>query len=131
VNQWGGSVCVLQGNDTIVLEEHADSIYRFVLISQAARCHDSEDHSSNLHHEIFERNAYSEVPDCEGVMTVWMLSFDIGEKKSEMSSVVLCCNMNIKTKKPTRVVLILHLRFNTAPELDGFCGDCEGKTIAA
>jgi len=26
-------------------------------------------------------------------------------KKSEMSSVVLCCDMNIKTKKPTCVVL--------------------------
>lgn len=26
-------------------------------------------------------------------------------KKSEMSSVVLCCNMNIKTKTPTGVVL--------------------------
>jgi len=56
-------------------------------------------------------------------------------KKSEISSVVLCCNMNIKTKKPTCVysngVLILRLRFNTAPELVGFCGVCESKTIAA
>lgn len=67
MNQWGGSFCVFQDNDTNVLEEHTASIFMFVLISQAARCRDSEDHSSNLHNEIFERNAYSEVPDCEGV----------------------------------------------------------------
>lgn len=67
MNHWGGSSCVFQGNDASVLEEHTDSIFRFVLISQAARCRDSEDHSSNLNHEIFERNAYSQVPDCESV----------------------------------------------------------------
>lgn len=67
MDQWGGSLCVFQGNDTNVLEEHTASIFRFVLISQAARCRNSEDNSSNLHHEIFERNAYSEVPDCESV----------------------------------------------------------------
>jgi hypothetical protein len=67
VNHWAGSLCVFQGSDTSVLEEHTASIFRFVLSSQAARCRDSEDDSSNLHHEIFERNAYSEVTDCEGV----------------------------------------------------------------
>ena len=82
MNQWGGSLCALQGNDTIVLEEHTDSILRFVLISHAARCRNSEDHSSDLHRVIFERNAYSEVPDCAGVMAVWMLSFDI-EKRAK------------------------------------------------
>lgn len=67
LNQWGGSLYVFQGNDTNVLEEHTAFIFRYLFISQATRCRDSEDHSSNLHHEIFERNAYSEVPDCEGV----------------------------------------------------------------
>jgi len=72
-----------------VLEEHTASIFRFVLISQAVRCRDSEDHSSDLHHEIFERNANSEVPDCE---CVWHCGCHLSTQKKErnvFSSVVL------------------------------------------